>query len=91
MDAIYIFPALLALMIAALTALGYALQRIGDASFRLSGSPTSGRLCPQCGLRFNAGAKRCPACGTSLEVESMLVDITPHNQDNVSTSAPRKS
>ena len=91
MDAIYIFSALLALMIAALTALGYALQRIGDTSYRLSGPPTSGRPCPQCGQRVNAGAKRCPACGTSLEAGSMLVDITPHNQDEVSTPAPHQS
>ena len=91
MDAIFIFSALLALMIAALTALGYALQRIGDTSYKLSGSPTSGRLCPQCGQRVNAGAKLCPACETSLQAGSMSVNVTPHNQDDMSTPDPRQS
>ena len=91
MDAMYIFPALLALMLAALTALGYALQRIDTTSSLSDSLSIPYRVCPQCGQRVNAGAKRCPACGTSLEAGSMLVDITLHNQDDVNTPAPRQS
>ena len=91
MDAMYIFPALLALMIAALTALGYALQRIGTTTLQAGSSSIPQRACLECGQWVGADAKRCPVCGRSLEAGSMFVDVTPHNHGDMSTPNPRQS
>ena len=91
MDALYLFPALLALMIAALTALGYALQRISDTSQQFRSSSIPHQACLECGQLLDAGAKRCSACGTLSQPVAMFVDMTPHNPDDAGTPVLRRS
>ena len=90
MDTIYLFSALLALMITALTALGYALQRISDTSRQFGSLPILSQPCRECGQRSNAGASHCSACGTSLQPVSLLVDATPHDKRDMHGTIARQ-
>ncbi|KPV54824.1 hypothetical protein SE17_01330 [Kouleothrix aurantiaca] len=70
MDAIPIFPALLAFMIAALSALGYALHRLAEVPHGFSAPPGPAAHCAQCGRSLDSSWSHCPRCGTSRELPS---------------------
>lgn len=65
MDAVTISPALLALMLAMLTALGYALQRISAARNDADAPLPPAHPCPTCGQALAVGLDRCPLCTTA--------------------------
>jgi hypothetical protein len=67
MDALQIFPALLALMIATLAALGYALHRLDEVPNRFAVPLTSAGQCPHCGQNLAVGWRHCPACGMLVQ------------------------
>lgn len=68
MDAMLLFPALLGLMVAALTGLGYALYRLANtASSQFTLPPTHMQLCEGCGARLVDGVSHCPLCGAARE------------------------
>ena len=72
MDAPQIFPVLLAFMIAALTALGYALRQLERMPHRFTGPPLPIRPCTECGQRLDVGWSQCPTCGISLQPATTL-------------------
>jgi len=90
MDSLYLFSALLALMITVLTVLGYELQRISDASRQFDRPPILSQACPECGQRSGASASHCSACGTSLQPVSLLVDATPHDKQDMHGAIARQ-
>ena len=67
MDALQIFPVLLALMIATLAALGYVLHRFDEVPNRFALPPTSVGQWPQCGQNLAVGWRHCPACGMLVQ------------------------
>ena len=67
MDAMTLFPALLALMVAALTGLGYALSRLANTSSQFTLPSTHMQSCTHCGERLVRGLSHCPLCGVSYE------------------------
>ena len=64
MEALAVLPALLALMVATLAALGYALHRLAEANN--SAIHLRHRPCPYCGQRLDASWSHCPMCGAML-------------------------
>lgn len=72
MDALQIFPALLALMIATLAALGYALHRLDEAPNRFAVPLAPAGQCPQCGQSLVVGWRHCPACGMLVQFVAPL-------------------
>ena len=71
MDALLIFPILLAFMIAVLTALGYALHRL--AKTPNGGNVLSGSVqqCPRCQHALSISWSHCPACGATLTTDAV--------------------
>ena len=67
MDAMTLFPALLALMVAALTGLGYALYRLANTSSQFTLPPTHMQPCARCGGSLGSGLSHCPLCGAAHE------------------------
>ena len=63
MDAMTLFPALLALMVAALTGLGYALHRLANTASQFTLPPTHMQSCARCGGSLIGGLSHCPLCG----------------------------
>lgn len=66
MDALTIFPALLALMVATLAALGYALHRLAEANNNGDAPVSPTWPCPHCGQRLDVAWSHCPMCGAEL-------------------------
>ena len=91
MPVTYLFPILVTFMIAALTALGYALQRIGNTSHLHSSSPDEAQMCPQCGQRLGASMKRCSVCDLSLSELALLPGETRYYNDDVHVLAQHSS
>ena len=67
MDTLQIFPALLALMIATLAALGYALQRLEQSPKQRSTLSLLTRRCSQCGQHLAVDWRHCPECGLLMQ------------------------
>jgi hypothetical protein len=87
MNTTYLFPILVTFMIAALAALGYALQRIGNTSHLRGGSPDEAQMCPHCGQRRGISMNRCSICGRSLSELSLLPGETRYYSDDVHAPA----
>ena len=66
MDALAVLPALLALMVATLAALGYALHRLAEANSSGDAPLSPAWPCSYCGQRLNASWSHCPMCGAAL-------------------------
>ena len=81
MDALQIFPALLALMIATLAALGYALHRIEQPLNQPTASSLQIRQCSQCGRPLAVDWRHCPACGLSLQSPSPFAGTAHHSAE----------
>lgn len=64
MDATALFATLVGLMVAVLSALGYALHRITQQA---SGLTSDTQQCPGCGLALPVAAPRCPQCGAAWQ------------------------
>ena len=82
MDAPQIFPVLLAFMIAALTALGYALQRLERTPNQFTMPPLPTRPCSECGQSLDVGWSHCPTCGISLQPATTLPGAAPENNED---------
>ena len=67
MDALQIFPVLLALMSATLAALGYALHRLEQLPNQPNASSLPTLQCSQCGHRLAIGWRHCPGCGMPIQ------------------------
>ena len=67
MDTLHLFPALLALMIATLAALGYALHRLEQSPNQRNSSSLLTHQCSQCGQRLAVDWRHCPECGLLLQ------------------------
>jgi len=67
MDAMALFPALLALMVVTLTGLGYALDRLASTSGQFMLPPTHMQSCTRCGGNVVVGIRHCPLCGVAHE------------------------
>ncbi|MEO7910440.1 MAG: hypothetical protein ABIV47_12400 [Roseiflexaceae bacterium] len=67
MDAMTLFPALLALMVAALTGLGYALYQLANTSGQFTLPPTHMEPCTRCGGSMVGGQSHCLLCGAAHE------------------------
>lgn len=77
MDALDIFPALLALMITTLTALGYALHRIEQSPNQSNDLPI--RQCSRCELPLAVDWRHCPECGLPLQSTTLFSGTVHHN------------
>ena len=60
MDAMTLFPALLALMVAALSGLGYALHRLANTASQFTLPPQYMQSCARCGGSLIGGLSHCP-------------------------------
>ena len=67
MDAMTLFPALLALMVAALTGLGFALYRLANTVGQFTLPPQYMQSCAGCGGSLVSGLSDCPLCGAAHE------------------------
>ena len=67
MDAMTLFSALLALMVAALTGLGFALYRLANTAGQFTLPPTHMQSCARCGGSLIGGLSHCPLCGAAHE------------------------
>lgn len=83
MDALSIFPILLAFMIIILTALGYALHQLAKASYSGNPPPILALKCPHCQQEANMNWSHCPACGTVLTYE-LFPDTTARHPNDAS-------
>jgi len=81
MDAPQIFPVLLAFMIAALTALGYALQRLERTPNQFIRPPVPTRRCSECGQSLDVGWSHCPTCGIPLQPATTHPGSAPENNE----------
>ena len=85
MDTLQIFPALLALMIATLAALGYALHRLEQLPNQPNASSPPTLQCSQCGHRLAIGWRHCPGCGMPLQPTATFPGTARHGAE-VATS-----
>ena len=82
MDAVSIFPILLAFMITVLMALGYALHRLAKTSYSGNLPSVPALKCPQC-QQAAMNWSHCPACGTALAHDT-LPRPTTHRRSEAS-------
>jgi hypothetical protein len=91
MDAMTLFPALLALVVAALTGLGYALYRLANTSGQFTLPPTHMQRCDSCGGGLVGGLSHCPLCGAAHEslTEASSLPSRSAQETNSRTRVPR--
>ncbi len=77
MDALLIFPILLAFMIAVLTALGYALHRLTETPDGGNVLSASVQQCPRCQHALNISSSHCPTCRTTLATDAVQDAAVP--------------
>ena len=85
MNATNLFPALLALMIAVLTALGYALHRLANTSSQFTLPQTRVWPCAHCGGNLAGGLSHCPLCGAPQAATTEASGF-PHQDDRETSS-----